>query len=498
LTLFFIFAYLNNSNMSLLRAFSKEQIINKINFENPWWRNHKIDDYYSSMKKRLYFDLFSPLVYEKKIKRAVVLMGPRRVGKTVMLFHLVQDLIDNKIPSKNICYLSIENPIYNSLSLEEMLLHFLEHNNLNFSNELYVIFDEIQYLKNWEVHLKTLVDSYHKIKFIVSGSAAAALKLKSIESGAGRFTDFMLPPLTFYEYIDLKNLSHLISLKIKEWKGVSGSYYVTDNIDVFNNHFIDYINFGGYPEVSLSKEIQSDPGRYIRNDIVDKVLLRDLPSLYGIKDVQELNSLFTTIAYNTGNEFTYEELSKNSGIVKNTLKKYIEYLEAAFLIRVINKIDQNAKKFKRATSFKIYLTNPSLRSALFSPLRKDDDFMGNLVETAIFSQWGHNTDFTPYYARWKNGEVDIVSLSKEKQKPLWAVEIKWSNRFVKSVQKLSNLKSFCEKNNLDRTLVTTKDIEKIKELDNLTYDFTPSSIYCYTVGRNAIERRLNKTMGISH
>lgn len=484
--------------MSLLRAFSKEQILNKIDFENPWWKNNKIDDYYSSMKKRLYFDLFSPLVYEKKIKRAVVLMGPRRVGKTVMLFHLVQDLIDTKIPAKHICYLSIENPIYNSLSLEEMLLHFLEYNNLTPSSELYIIFDEIQYLKNWEVHLKTLVDSYHNIKFIVSGSAAAALKLKSIESGAGRFTDFMLPPLTFYEYIDLKNLSHLVSLKIKEWKGVSGNYYVTEDIDKFNDHFINYINFGGYPEVSLSKEIQLDPGRYIRNDIVDKVLLRDLPSLYGIKDVQELNSLFTTIAYNTGNEFTYEELSKNSGIVKNTLKKYIEYLEAAFLIRVINKIDQNAKKFKRATSFKIYLTNPSLRSALFSPLKKRDDFIGNLVETAIFSQWGHNTVFTPYYARWKNGEVDIVSLSSEKQKPLWAVEIKWSNRYVKSIQKLSNLKSFCQKNNLDRTLITTKSIEEIKEEDNLIYDFTPSSLYCYTVGRNAIERRLNKSMAISH
>ena len=484
--------------MSLLSAFSKEQIIDKIEFENPWWKKNKIDDYYSSMKRRLYFILFSPLIYEKKIKRAVVLMGPRRVGKTVMLFHLVQDLIDHKVPSKKICYLSIENPIYNGLSLEEMLIHFLRFTKQDDSEELFIIFDEIQYLKNWEVHLKTLVDSYHKIKFIVSGSAAAALKLKSIESGAGRFTDFMLPPLTFHEYIDLKDLSHLISLKIKKWKGISGNYYHTNKINELNNHFIDYINFGGYPEVSLSNEIQSDPGRYIRNDIIDKVLLRDLPSLYGIKDVQELNSLFTTIAYNSGNEFTYEQLAISSGVAKNTLKRYIEYLEAAFLIRVINKIDQNSKKFKRATSFKIYLTNPSLRSALFSPLKKDDDFIRNMVETAIFSQWGHNTGFTPYYARWKNGEVDIVSLSNEKQKPLWAVEIKWSNRFVKSLQKLSNLKSFCLKNKLDRTLVTTLDIEEIKEDDGLTYDFTPSSIYCYTVGRNAIDRKINKTMAITH
>jgi predicted AAA+ superfamily ATPase len=484
--------------MKSLKAFSKDQIRNKIEFENPWWKFNKIDSYYSEMKRRLYFNIFSPLIYEKRIKRAIVLMGPRRVGKTVMLFHLVQDLIDNNISSQKICYLSIENPIYNGLSLEEMLIHFLELTEQNSSEELYLIFDEIQYLKNWEVHLKTLVDSYHKIKFIVSGSAAAALKLKSIESGAGRFTDFMLPPLTFHEYIDLKGLSHLINLKKKEWKGIVGNYYQTDNINELNNHFIDYINYGGYPEVSLSPEIQSDPGRYIRNDIIDKVLLRDLPSLYGIKDVQELNSLFTTIAYNSGNEFTYKQLTVSSGVDKSTIKKYIEYLEAAFLIRVINKIDQNAKKFKRATSFKIYLTNPSLRSALFSPLKIDDDFIGNMVETAIFSQWSHNTGFIPFYARWKNGEVDIVRLSNEKQKPVWAVEIKWSNRFVKSIQKLSNLKSFCIKNNLDRTIITTLDIEEIKEEDDLIYDFTPSSIYCYTVGKNAIDRKITNTMTINH
>ena len=187
--------------MNRLRDFSKEQIINKIKFENPWWQNFKIDDYYSSMKRRLYFDIFSPLVYEKNIKRAIVLMGPRRVGKTVMLFHLIQDLLDNKVPSKNICYLSIENPIYTGLSLEEMFHYFLEQTEQDIHGEHFIIFDEIQYLKNWEVHLKTLVDSYHKVKFIVSGSAAAALQLKSNESGAGRFTDFMLPPLTFHEYI---------------------------------------------------------------------------------------------------------------------------------------------------------------------------------------------------------------------------------------------------------------------------------------------------------
>ncbi|MDO3644684.1 ATP-binding protein [Mucilaginibacter sp. L3T2-6] len=472
--------------MKNLKAFSEVQIIDKIKFENPWWESGRIEDFYTSMKRRLYYRLFKPLIKQSQIKRAVVLMGPRRVGKTVMIFHLIQDLIDEGINPQKICYLSIDNPIYSGIRLEKLFELCRKANNDDSIKDYYVIFDEIQYLKDWERHLKTLVDSYHYSNFIASGSAAAALRLKSNESGAGRFTDFILPPLTFHEYIDLKNLDHLVVGYIKSWNGSEKNYYRTTNINEFNRHFIDYINYGGYPELSLSKEMQANPGRYVRNDIIDKVLLRDLPSLYGIQDVQELNTLFSTIAYNSGNEFTLDELSSSSGIAKNTIRKYITYLEAAFLIKVVNRIDINAKKFKRANFFKIYLTNPSLRTALFSPIGADDDFIGNMVETAIFSQWSHNTEFTPYYARWKDGEVDIVGLNI-KQKPSWAVEIKWSNRYVKSIQKLANLKSFCIKNNISVTLVTTLDIEEIKTDNNLTYDFSPSSTYCYTVGRNAVE-----------
>ena len=81
-------------------------------------------------------------------------------------------------------------------------------------------------------------------------------------------------------------------------------YYLTHDIRALNNAFFHYLNFGGYPELVLSDKIQSDMGRYVKNDIVDKVLLRDLPSLYGVKDMQELNGFFSYLAYNTGNEFS--------------------------------------------------------------------------------------------------------------------------------------------------------------------------------------------------
>jgi predicted AAA+ superfamily ATPase len=112
-------------------------------------------------------------------------------------------LIDEGIPAQNIIYISVETPIYNNIYLEQLFnlaKRALGKPEVD-DSQYYVLFDEVQYLKDWEVNLKSLVDTYRNVKYIASGSAAAELKKKSNESGAGRFTDFNLPPLTFYEYI---------------------------------------------------------------------------------------------------------------------------------------------------------------------------------------------------------------------------------------------------------------------------------------------------------
>lgn len=471
-----------------IHPFSEEQIIQRLLFDNPWWSKHEVDSFYIKMKKRLYFNLFHKLVTQKSVNRAVVLMGPRRVGKTVMLFHTIQELIDTGVDPKKIIYLSIETPIYNRLPLEH-LFNLARKALKDESHEgYYLFFDEIQYLRDWEIHLKTLVDSFRSTRFVVSGSAAAALKLKSDESGAGRFTDFALPPLTFHEYIHLLDLEGLIIPTRKVWNGTERNFYDTFDINALNEHFIRYINFGGYPEVIFSPSMQEDAGRYIRNDIVDKVLLRDLPSLYGIGDVQELNSLFTTIAYNSGGEFSLEELNQSSHVEKNTIKKYLQYLEAAFLIQIIHKIDQNARNFKRASHFKIYLTNPSLRSALFSPITLNDPLLGNMVETAVFSQWQHRSDTYIRYARWAKGEVDIVGLN-QRLKPAFAIEIKWSNRYFEKPFELKSLLSFLKENQFSEAIVTSIDKTGRKEAQGLGLEFFPASIYAYTLGRNAVEMK---------
>ena len=145
---------------------------------------------------------------------------------------------------------------------------------------------------------------------------------------------------------------------------------------------------------------------------------------------------------------------------KDTLKIF-GIPESAFLIKTLNKVDVNAQRLKRITSFKVYLTNSSLRTALFSPVSETDIEMGNMVETAVLSQWMHRENLDLTYARWKDGrnegEVDLVLVDNKKFKPVWGVEIKWSNRYFEKPQELKSLILFCKTNSFQNALVTSLD-----------------------------------------
>jgi predicted AAA+ superfamily ATPase len=470
-----------------MKRISMKQIKGMIAMDNPWLKTPlEITRLKKEWVPRAYLDLLYPLVTNIKLRRSVVLLGPRRVGKTVLIHHVIEKLMKNGIPSDHICYFSIDHPVYTGLHLEELLDIYSNISGVDIRREeVYVFYDEIQYLKDWERHLKSMTDRFDNIKITVSGSAAAALRLKSLESGAGRFTDFLLPPLTFYEFMLLRGENKIIKVRTDKY----GFPRVSQtNLKLLNRRLLEYVNFGGYPEVLFSPDVKSDPGRFIRSDIIDKVLLRDLPSLYGIQDIQELNSLFLTLAFNTANEVSLDALSQGSGLAKNTIKRYVEYLEAAFLIKTVLRVDKNAKRFRRANFFKIYLTNPSMWSALFSPVSAKDEAFRALVETAIFSQWFHS-DRELHYARWKKGEVDIVDLDKKKQKAEWALEVKWSDRHLSKSDDLKCILDFCRKNNIESCVATTITGRGAKLVNDTVVFFTPASVYCYVVGYNLIKRK---------
>jgi uncharacterized protein len=476
-----------------------EEIVRSVTTENPWWETQTIPKRFDEMSRRAYFNPFATLVTNWSINRAVILLGPRRVGKTVMTQHLIKKLIDDGVPARSIMYVSIDTPTYSNQGLQFFINLHLENNKLDNDSKRYVIFDEIQYLADWERHLKVLVDNNPNIRFIASGSAAAALRLASTESGAGRFTEFMLPPLTFEEYLSFIGKSDLVTSDSSTDK--SAGFNTSNNMPELNQEFVNYINYGGYPEAVVSEYIRMDAARFIKNDIIDKVLLRDLPQLYGITNIQELNKLFTALAYQTGKEISLETLSQNSGgISKPTIARYIEYLEAAFLIFRVRRVDDCARTFSRDRTFKIFLTNPSMRAALFSPMSADNPAFGHLVETAIFSQWFHSNNLNSlHYARWKrtgrakengdHGEIDLVNLTGE-MRPHWFIEIKWSDSILRKPECWLAIEEFAAgKKSLKSGVFTSKTVFGEKTIDNLKVRIVPAAIYCHTVGRNTARNR---------
>jgi len=456
-------------------------IARRLLLDNPWWSG-AIDDPSATWPRRAHYHALAQLV-RQPVQRAVVLLGARRVGKTTLLRQLIADANRSRDLGP-VFFASVDAPTYSGLSLDALLVLFEELHAHDPRAPRLVIFDEIQYLLDWERHLKDLVDRYPHTHFIASGSAGAALKRKSTESGAGRFTDFELPPLTFAEFLAFSGVTD-------EVIDLSSPQPLPKNVSRLAELFVQYVNVGGYPEVVRNDSIRSDMERFVRNDIVQKVLLQDLPTLYGITNIPELNKLFTTVAYNSGQLISLEALSKNSGITKATIGRYLEYLEAAFLIIRMRRVDDTARRLQRERNFKVFLANPSMRAALFGPVSEDQPAMGALAETALVTQYLHAPIFRDLcFARWGQGEVDLVRLDPARQKPMWVLDVKWSDGACESANAWSGLLDFARSHQLETAYMTSRTVFKTETRGGIRCIVLPLPMLCFEIGRLAASQEL--------
>lgn len=467
-----------------MKDISDQEVIDHLKRLNRWWSDPAaVDPESDVLRPRAYLEPVRQLVLDASLRRAVVLLGPRRVGKTILIRHLIRDLIGAGVPARRIAYVEMDHPLLRGRTLEPLAGLIAAASGDPDSGVRYLLFDEIQYLKDWERHLKALVDHRPELRILVSGSAAAALKRRSDESGAGRFTDFLLPPLTFPEYLNL-------ATRVPAMHEVEPGRYVIDDVLALNEQFVDYVNFGGYPELALSPAVRSDPARFVKSDIVDKVLLRDLPQLYGIQDIQELNALFTLLAYNTAEVVSLEALSQRCGVGKATIGRYIEYLEAAFLLRRVFRVDQSGRRYQRERGFKVFLTNPAMRTGLFGPVGADGEGFGHLVETAVFAQRFHE-DIALNYARWGTDDLEVDMVESDRAlRPTLATEIKWSDSHVDRPADLQGLLRFCRNSALGEGWVGTRSRFATATVGDVRLQFWPTAVLAFHYGMRGIRGRI--------
>ena len=180
---------------------SHENILKVLRAFNPWWSSGVVNKYFAKEYKRFAYFEAMKRIDDESIRRNVVLTGARRVGKTTILYQMIEELLNRGVPAQKILFISLDHPMLKLAGINEVLDCY--HENVNASKDAYYFFDEIQYATDWDKWLKMIYDTQPETKVVSTGSASPVLARGSKESGVGRWTVIQVPTLSFYEYCSL-------------------------------------------------------------------------------------------------------------------------------------------------------------------------------------------------------------------------------------------------------------------------------------------------------
>ncbi|NLP48684.1 MAG: ATP-binding protein [Clostridiales bacterium] len=396
---------------------SKEGILRVLRAFNPWWVSGTVNPILCPDYKRFaYYEAMKRLESED-IRRTVVMTGTRRVGKTTIQYQMIDALIKQGVSPQRIVFVSLDHPMLKLAEFNEILESY--HENIYANQDAYYFFDEVQYATDWSGWLKTIYDTQPETKVVATGSASPALIRGSTESGAGRWTIIQVPTLSFYEYCALIGLPDLQldanlkpSLLLKMTQQERGQ--IMNKLLAVQNHFTRYLQVGGFPELALaSNDILAE--QVMREDVVDKVLKRDLPALYNIRNATELERIFLYLCNVSSEIVAIDTMTKElNGVSRQTAQNYIEYLASANLIYLSYPVELGGKKILKAKP-KIYISDAAIRNAVLmdSEILSNPVEMGRMVETAVYKHvaafyYQKATRVGYYRGGNKNKEIDIV------------------------------------------------------------------------------------------
>jgi len=410
---------------------------------NDFWTLKKVKE---SLLKPYKRPLFNKLLEYLKDRQILLVTGLRRVGKTTLFYQLIQELIDRKIEPFNILYFSFDEESENIEDVLETYKEKVLKSNFEKIDRLYVFLDEIQKAKDWQNKLKIYYDLYPNIKFFISGSASVSLQKKSKESLAGRIYDFILKPLDFKEFLEFKGVKFDLK-KIEVYKGQ------------IKPLFFDYLRKGGFPEI-VNENDDEKIKSYIKNSIIERIIYRDLPIEFGLKDIELLKILIEMVAKNPGMILNYDRLSIDLKKNKRTIINYISYLEYAMIFKLVHNYRKGFLISSRKLR-KIYLTNSAL-SLIFVEDFYAESFLEKIIEEIVINE----IDVKNYYRN--SYEIDAIIKTKKDTLP---IEVKYGKVETKGMLK------FLIEFSIKKGIIVTKDVFKEEKFENKKISFIPIWIF---------------------
>ena len=396
---------------------TKEGILKVLSSYNPWWKTGIIHAKLTRTYKRFAYYEAMNLLTDKTIHRTVILTGTRRVGKTTIQYQMIEELLVKGVSPQKIVYISMDHPMLKLAAFNEILECF--HENIYANQDVYYFFDEIQYAQDWDKWLKTIYDMQPDTEVVATGSASPVLNQGTAESGAGRWSVIQVPTMSFYEYCELVGVDRpdlLPGENISSWlkKTQQERTQIMLQLSKVQNYFKRYLQIGGFPELALTdNDIIAQ--QILREDVVDKVLKRDLPSLYQIRNSIELERIFLYLCNVSSSIVSIEAIARElQGVSRPTVENYIRYLESANLIYQSKPVGMAGKQILKSSN-KIYIADAAILNAVLmdDTILTDPEKMGKIVETSVYkhikSFYYKKATSVGYYRGGRNNkEIDIV------------------------------------------------------------------------------------------
>ncbi len=398
-------------------------------------------------------------------QKIIAIVGPRRSGKTYLLFSLIKKLVSQKISPEQIIYLNFDDPRLlpcDANSIELILQAYRELYPEHLKKHNYIFLDEIQNVKDWELGVRRIYDT-RRFRVFLTGSSSKFLSKEIATQLRGRAISFEILPFSFREI--------LLAKGIKLNKDI---VYSMERFSV-NKYLNEYLKTGGFPEVVL--EVNSDLKLRILKEYLETMFFKDLVERYRIKNQPLLRELMKFLTTTTASIFSlnafYKWIKRTYPVTKRTLLNYVSYLEDTGLFFLVRKFSYSLKEQAQRPR-KCYIVDNGLRGAYGFKFSEDE---GRNLENTVFLELQHRKAMNPlmeifYWQDYKKREVDFVIRQGKDIQELIQVCAEISDFRVKGRETTALLKASGELR-CKNLLVITLDYEKEEKINGEKIVFKP-------------------------
>jgi predicted AAA+ superfamily ATPase len=415
---------------------SPEEIRRVLDEQNPWHRSGSVPPAFAKEKERNLAQFLWARLTKGEPRRFQLVLGPRRVGKTTVMYQTVRRLLDEGHEPGMLWWLRLDHPVLLRQDLGELVRTILEIAGATEAEPVTLFLDELVYAEDWDLWLKTFYDDRWPVRVLATSSATAALRDRRLESGVGRWEEQYLSPYLLAEYLDLIATDPPAS-EIRDARSASRDLDLVDVVSQLAGVSLEpglwgyrqlFTLVGGFPELLLAtarefRAVATDVGQMedalltsqqvLRADAVERAIYKDIPQSFGVESPMMLERLLYVLAGQLAGLLSPTNISRDIGLSQPTLDKYVTYLEQAFLVFTLPNYSPSESAVQRRGR-KLYFVDGAVRNAALQrgikPLG-DSVELGLLLENLVAAtMWSLaiQSGVRLFHWRERKNEVDLV------------------------------------------------------------------------------------------